>query len=871
MDFEKTALNLNTYLDTFEDTDNWRDVSSKTEKCSICRKVIERHACNTETGLECLNCALENMKNCVHAETIRDVSLSQLRRAMSGAKGLRWRFFFLMRFEEIYKQEKASNYYSLEVLLIEQLGYVTNHPFAEVIRQLAFDACLKLGEEIMPLLTKLYRKHPWQFQINVVMLAAQINPAYMKVSFMLEEAAEHELVEVRLRVVPLLKDIKGPHYRWAGRLLNQMCYDPDPMIRELARRYAQDKATAKPTTAAPTPLFGDEVKKSKSLRDLYQELLAQRSPDHYKIEELITEIYTVNILKKIAISLLVPLFKDNRLVDYDNRLVYKLRKKELVTIFASVLLDNNLFQQMLVLLPDRVREIFETLVWTGGNLSIEEVQKQLGKRVVRASRGGYYAIGDIIDANLLLFQFNIQYNYFSGKYAGYIYLDDRLRKILKRYFPMPQWAILKSLAEIPDTPFAYSDNNQFAYQVDIFLEFLRQGNIQYAKTTGKVLKSSLKKFKKYFHIKEFFSEERKDLAYHCSDLIINFLIQAKHKSFDLKNVKAIKRLLVDYFIFNNFKNFSFLDILYHISNYYQASRSLEPRIRESFFKLLKELGNHQWISAENLLMHLKSNYEEYQFPPKQEIANSLYLDIAMENFHYGFRGGTINHEVFDDVFFVPLVKAMFFLFGALGLVQLAYDYPKNEKYRLRDRAYLSPFDGLKYVKLSDFGKYVVGISESCDLKIDEQPTRVVLDERRLIVTLEGNGRLERLILDQFAEPISKNYYKITPQSFFKNCLSKNDIKKNIAIFKDRLTSELPPIWDEFFEAMENKINPLQYRENLKVFKIKVNKELISLIANDKILKDNVLKVEDYHIAIEEQNLNKVKKRLREYGFFIDNF
>jgi len=226
--------------------------------------------------------------------------------------------------------------------------------------------------------------------------------------------------------------------------------------------------------------------------------------------------------------------------------------------------------------------------------------------------------------------------------------------------------------------------------------------------------------------------------------------------------------------------------------------------------------------------------------------------------------------MYNDVLLAPLVKGMFFLLASLGLVNIAYELPTNKQYQLRDRNYLSVFDGLKFVRLSDFGKYVLGVSDSYDYTTEEKPTKVLLDEKRLIVTIEGPGRLERMVLHRLAEKIGENYYKLSYHSFLKDCSSENDIKNKIAIFKEKISSKLPLVWEDFFKEVGAKINPLDYKENLHVFKIKPSKELVSLIARDETLKKNILKVEDYHIAIKGHNLSKVKKRLREFGFFIDN-
>ncbi|MDW7680905.1 MAG: hypothetical protein SCK70_10090, partial [bacterium] len=228
-----------------------------------------------------------------------------------------------------------------------------------------------------------------------------------------------------------------------------------------------------------------------------------------------------------------------------------------------------------------------------------------------------------------------------------------------------------------------------------------------------------------------------------------------------------------------------------------------------------------------------------------------------------------SNEMKNELFIAPLVKGMFFLFSALGLVDIAYKSPVNKKYQLFREPYLTLFDGLKYVRLNDFGKFVCGINPSYDLKIEDTPTQILLDEKRLIITIKGNGRREKMILSRLAETINENHFKISYQSFLKDCHSTRDILQNISIFKDKICSNLPPNWREFFDEIEAKINPLQKIDDMSVFKIKPAKQLIALIAHDDILKYNILKVENYHIAIRERNIGIVMKRLKEFGFFIE--
>ena len=177
-----------------------------------------------------------------------------------------------------------------------------------------------------------------------------------------------------------------------------------------------------------------------------------------------------------------------------------------------------------------------------------------------------------------------------------------------------------------------------------------------------------------------------------------------------------------------------------------------------------------------------------------------------------------------------------FQFAALGLIDIAYHEPKNSIYRFRDSDYLSVYDGLMYARLNDFGRYVLGLTDDIALEDKRDSSTVVLDQKRLIATVEGPARLERMVLERFADKIGENYYKISYQSFLRDCQSARDIKNKIETFKTKITSALPQVWKEFFDEIDSKINPLEPKRNLHVYKIKPSQELVSLIARDELLR-----------------------------------
>lgn len=873
MDIEKIPLNSNHYLDEFDEVSNWTHAAGKSKTCAVCHNTIKDDACQTEPGLECVTCVVANIKNCVTAEKTDGYTLYFLRQAMSRPHNLRWRFLFLTRFNDIYQQEKQANHFALETLLIGQLGYVTAHPLSQQIRQLAVDVCLSLGEGIVPLLIKLYRQHPWQFLINVVVIAGTLGPYYTKVDFIIDQASEHSNLEVRKRVISLLTEINNGRYSWVKKILLKMCADTNPAIREIARKqaaYQPPPVKKKQKIIKPIQPVHTEQKTGRDLMDLYEEFRLKRTRRHIEYETVITDIYTATGLKKIFTSLLIPLFEEHKLIENYVKPINRIKKNYLVAIFTYIILDRHLLQLMLDQLSTKAREIFTSFVWQGGTRDINELETELGLKILASSRGGYYRTVEIINPDFLLFQTEITSSFYEMQSSIHLHLDNGLRSILKRSLPLPELATIKSLDEVPNHLYIYYDENQFAAQVDIFLEYMRQGNIQTAKNSQYILKPSLKKWMIYFNIKNFYPEKDKDFQYLVAYLVMDFLIQAKAKNINMTQNNSVKNLILEFFNLKNFKKYRLYNLLSHIQGYFFISNESEKEVRLSAFELLKSLCKYNWISIENLVINLECHNKSYYFSLDYEDEHYLYTNLLSKDRYSRFHESFISRDNYYDVFFTPLVKGMFFFFASLGLVDIAYDDPRNDKYYIYDKSYLSVYDGLKYVRISEFGKYILDAPNNYDLKSEKQATKIILDEKRLIVTIEGDGRLQRLILNQLAEPIGENNYKISFDSFLKNCSSKKDIKNKISVFKERLSPGLPFIWQEFFKEIEEKINPLQIKDDTIIYKFKPGKQLISLFARDEIFKANILKVEDYHIAIERRNLYKVKKRLREFGYFIDN-
>ncbi|MBN2008258.1 hypothetical protein JW960_02805 [candidate division KSB1 bacterium] len=872
MDYKRTDLHFNPYIDAYENADNWEQAGNKLKTCDVSKHEVMGAVCHTELGAECFQCVVTTIENSVKTSQIEGITLAILRQAMSSPKSIRWRFFFTIRFKEIYELEKESQYFGLKVLLMEQLGYVTPNPLSNKIREIAYEQCITLGDEMTSILTKLYRQHPWQLMINIIQLVGRFSPADDRFQKMLDDAVVHPEVEVRLRTIHVLKDIDSTHMPWVRNALVKLCFDSNRTVSNMAKKYVDSPVRKNEPAVANTnqqiSFIGDHEVIGIGLQELYDDFRLNNTKEFADAVYGFSEIYTHNNLKTIFASIIIPLLTDQGLMTRSEKNIHSIKKKQLTTILTHIVLDKELFSLFWESIPADIRDLIESAVWYDARHYADELEKKLKLRIMASESKQYFRNPEVINPYFLLFQTERFYEHGYFGYKTVFYLASTVRIILKRVLPLPAAAQLKTVESIPAELAVYSDDNQFAHQVLVFLEYIRQGGIQITKTAERVTKASLKKWDAYFRISDFYPQVDRSLQNMYSNIVTQFLLAFRPEHVKLTGINDIKKLILSYFEYTNFRSFDFIAILFHVKGYFYSNPGIEQTVRKTLLTFLKRMAEYSWLDIENIIMSFMCNEKNEIIAQIGTISHGLQLSKPLENRNDFYYRYDISTSMYNDILFRPMIKSWFFLFAALGLVDIAYEEPCNENHRIMEQPYLTVYDGLKYVRLNEFGKYIVGLNDNYKFESDDE-TQITLDQKRLMITVEGSARLERMILDRFADKIGENYYKISYQSFLQDCLSVNDIKNKISIFKDKISAVLPNVWKEFFDEIDGKINPLEQKSNLRVFKIKPSKELVSLIARDEVLKKYILKVEDYHIAIEDRNLSKVKKRLQEFGFFID--
>ena len=547
----------------------------------------------------------------------------------------------------------------------------------------------------------------------------------------------------------------------------------------------------------------------------------------------------------------------------------KMLKKDRVELLAQIFGQEDLFGAFYSQQSELCNAVLAQLVWYGGT-SLEGLEQQTGKRLAVRNKGNreYYE-PFVLNSGLELLQMDVtrsRYGMQTKKENIFVYLPEAIRQILRTTFPKPAAYNLNPLKEVGEAEFTHCSESSALIEIPRMIEFIRQGHLIFKKSGGVTVKG-LNDLTKLSGIKEFYSSDfDKALGRIKVGLLASFLLMLDFKKVAVSSSPPV--MLRNAFIFwANKKDQLAPLLLNHLRmetyGYYLSS---SENIKKALCQLLKRMEPEKWVSLDNI----------FQFCLLREInlmemSNAAYKYQAVEKTQYGSWKSwvSLNEITVVPVLYFPLLKGFFFLAASLGLVEIGYDKPENKILQKPGYDYLSPYDGLKYVRLTRLGAYVTGKSRQYTVVGATQDKAVfILDKTRLLLTMDGEDPMAILTLEKMLVPIGTGRFMMTFESLFRDCQSKKDVQRKIAMFRRTICKKLPAVWQDFFTKALARVNPLTLDSGFKVFRIGEDEELLRLLATAPDISRFILKVEGYRIAVKKENIGMLTRRLKKYGYLI---
>lgn len=543
-------------------------------------------------------------------------------------------------------------------------------------------------------------------------------------------------------------------------------------------------------------------------------------------------------------------------------------KAELLN-FASLFFNEDNFHLFLETLPDNVRAI-----WIAAAdkifLSEKEANELLGEEcVIDTHRWHQVGVCNTLGEGIFKITSSERFDYSDNNTYYLTFKSYWLRELTYRC----SRHTLKDCqtAVLPDKLTVFNAEADLFQEIPILNNLRESGMLTLGRThffTAKLRKALDKARINNFNLNEK-STKYYEETLRSYYLIITYLLTCE-RTYDhvINSASPLQfiQLCVKY-VFDHTSKFCklFLPHITCIDRDYDYSHRNTNRLMRSFERSLLTLKSSMWVSIEQVLYQTRCFFD-----------NKTYVSILIQEptsyYNIGFKLHDKNADEpikYDEIITrvtYQSIKSVLLAMASWGIIEIAYDPTTTGN----GPSYLT--DALRYVRLTNLGKYVLGEAKSYQLPATMVNTckDFELNADRLLIKVLNPNSKGSFALEKIATPITSQLYRTDFSVFLKECNTKDDIVKNINLFKKYIANEPPQIWAGFFNAMLERSNALKkVRTSYITRSIDAkDKELQDIIMHDPNIKQYILRAEGYVVLIEQAHLSDVNNILKTYGYTI---
>ena len=568
-------------------------------------------------------------------------------------------------------------------------------------------------------------------------------------------------------------------------------------------------------------------------------------------KEVLFKLYTKYFLDWIAegyIGSNLGLFEISLISENSNKQTFL----DLLEQFYS---KEDIFCTIFEKLDKDVKEVFEEIAWNGKFFILDK------ERFFKLENN--YDINKDLKEEFLFFKADKDI-----KKGEYLYLDYDILRVIRRFMKKPEEYNLLSQKKVKAN-LVNSNEKELIENFKMYFEFYSQGGVKLS-SSAKILKESKLNMKKYCNITEYY-EDSKDLDYLKTETIALFFFLVKDKYIDEKYFKVsnIKNIVKDFMSGELIKEENYhytslyLNYLKGVKNIWKSKEEIKRGLA-TIKSIIDEMPEDKPVSIENIIKTILYRDEFIEIIDVKDAYDYIYINEA--NYE---RTKILNYEKYQMYVVIPFIKSVLFILGVLGVFEIYYDYPSINNSLYLKNGYLSKFDGIKYIKFTELGRYCFDRVEEYDFKNAKEDGEVILDEDRLIATVMGDTPVKTMFLERVAQRIATNKYKFSRENFLRGISSSKEIEERINEFYTKITPEPNRIWREFFDDILEKSSVIKAESQFVVLKLKNDKELIKTITRDERFKPLMLKGEDFHLLIKSENVSEVISLFKEHGYYVN--
>jgi hypothetical protein len=244
-----------------------------------------------------------------------------------------------------------------------------------------------------------------------------------------------------------------------------------------------------------------------------------------------------------------------------------------------------------------------------------------------------------------------------------------------------------------------------------------------------------------------------------------------------------------------------------ISSYSQRKASDIYSLRGALAACLLAIAKDgRTLDACALVEQLKYSGKRLSFFPADELR---YLKIRADEIHL-FGKEMERRNSWDDfnptgiLRFDFTEKPLFFGYlyvcACLGILEITQAPPPLVCQRGDKKLPISIFDSLKTVKITEFGRWCLGLSSEPPA-MEKSKYEAIADNELFLVTVRGKSLERTIFLDRIGEKLGTDRWRINPSTFISGCENRAQIEERIKKFHDLIEENPAPHWEKLFKTV----------------------------------------------------------------------
>jgi len=541
---------------------------------------------------------------------------------------------------------------------------------------------------------------------------------------------------------------------------------------------------------------------------------------------------------------------------------------ETVTVLALIYGYKDLFGRLMAGLPEPIAQTFAWLVWTGP-LTLAELARRLGEKPFKLSRVTSFEAAARLPVDWRFFLVAMTHQ--GKREIATLWLPEPLRALLRPRLPEPKTAAGPHGGDRPvaaEYEFVEDDPAGFLARC---LAFAAGGSIRFAERQRRLRQDTLRQFTRQIPCRDLFPSGPHAPDRVRATLTLLFLglaeldataLMAADAEIQARGAMGAYRRGVDAF------GLYALPYLGGRGAKVHAAGGCGAETAASVLSLLARLPEDQWVAWPDLLGFARRRglraLAYRPVPPWPAVHVALQSAIAGDPRPQRLFVNQGNH---DELVAVPLLQAHLFLLASLGLLAVVYDRPRHPRRRLPGRAWLTPYDGLRGLRLTAWGGALLHGKKAPILGKAPVPS-AILDPNALIVTLAADDKTVRAYLVQVARPLGPHRFKLDFASFVRGARDPAGLDAAIALFRQTVCASPPPLWEAFFQEARTRVGAVQPEPDWLVFRASDDPHLLDALKDEPCLRRCVLRAESRRLLVRAADMAQVRDCLKKRGFLI---